>query len=308
MGPAVKRPNLRLVGSGAARRLVEVADAGKVVEIGARSRADGRLGYGGSTIESGDEGCWPSPLPVRHNAEELATAGFDPSLQLIGGDPYGTSSWAGLVVPSAPTPDFRHRYLFLLAWLRLDANRRGRIVGLRTSVLLTAQVPSTVEGRTYTVEYELQNPFWKGPNGNVCFFLRRIPTPGQRLVFNLNDGPSINFRYANNPALLYESLAPYVPPGNGVPPGVDLSAGLGTFYDNRFGPYRNMYVNSTDIVVQGPCDIGLFCSVFQMTTSKPVPASTVVGLPPDDAFLRDNPTAQFGRVAGSIVWQEITAK
>jgi hypothetical protein len=247
---------------------------------------------------------------VRPDTFETASAGFDPNLQLIGGDPWGNPAWGGLVVPTGPgtqTTSFKTRYLFLLAWMRLDNARRGKVVGVRTSVRLGVDVPGTVEGMTYPVEHEIVDPFWKSTTGNVCFFLRRIPTPGQRLVFNPLDGPSLNFQYAHTPSLLYQSLAPYIPPGNGVPMGVDLSPGLGAWYDGRFGPWRDeSALGSTDIAVQGPCDIGLFASVFQMPQVKNVPASAV-GLDPDDAFLANFPLAQFKRVAGSFFWREVTA-
>lgn len=251
---------------------------------------------------------WARPRPVRPDSFEVASAGYDPSLQLVGGDPSGTQTWTGLVVPTDPTPTFDRRYLFLLAWLRLDANRRGKICGIRTSVRLGANVESTVQGVPYPIEHELVDPLWKGPGGNYCFYLRRIPSPGQRLVYNIGDGPSLSFQYANGPALLYQSLAPYIPPGAGVPPGVDLMPG-GAWNDNRFGPWKNENAwHSTDISVQGGCDIGLFISLQQMQKSKPVPAPGTPGLDPDDAFLMNNPLAQFKRVVGSFIWQEVSAR
>jgi hypothetical protein len=289
-------PRLHLVGEGLRRRL-EPSGVGR----------EGNM----PGIDVSGNVSWPTPHPVRPDTFEMASAGFDPNLQLIGGDPWGDPSWAGLVVPTGPgteTPNFKRRYLFLLAWMRLDNARRGKVVGVRTSVRLGANVAGTVEGLPYPVEHEIVDPFWKSTTGNVCFFLRRIPSPGQHLVFNTLDGPSLNFRYANTPALLYESLAPYVPPGNGVPPGVDISPGLGSWQDGRFGPWRSEdALGSTDIAVQGPCDIGLFASVFQMPIQKNVPESAA-GLDPDDAFLANHPTAQFKRVAGSFFWKEVTAE
>jgi hypothetical protein len=254
---------------------------------------------------------WPRPQPVRPTSFELASAGYDPSLQVVGSDPNGDSCWAGLVVPTgaaAVTPNFSRRYLFMLAWMRLDPNRRGKIVGIRTSVRLGAMAPSTVQGIAYPVEHELQDPFWKGPGGNYCFYLQRIASPAQQLVYNIDDGPSLSYQYANGPALLYQSLSPYIPPASGMPPGVSLMPG-GSWYDNRFGPWRNEDVwGGVDIAVQGPCDVALFISLQQMAQVKPVPAPGVLGLSPDDYFLQQNPTAQFARVAGSLIWQEVTAE
>lgn len=304
MDAARAKPRLHVVGFGAGRRLA-TSDPKLARALGLRCDE-------GPDSVPPDGPSWPRPRPVRSDLFELASVGFDPNLQLIGGDPWGTSSWAGLIVPNDATPDYKHRYLFLLAWMRLDANRWGRIRGLRTSILLGADVPSTIEGVPYSVEYELQNPFWKAPTGNACFFLQRIPSPGQQPLLDPTVRgimPSVSYVYSNSPSLLYQSLSPYVPPGNGVPPGVPLSAGLGNFYDNRFGPWRNEDAwSSTDIAVQGPCDIGLFCSVFQMADGQPVPALGTLGLPPDDEFLMNNPTAKFKRVAGAFVWQEDTAK
>lgn len=293
--PSKEQPRLRLVGTGLSRRLVQAAEMPK-----------GPLGRG----EDQDGPCWPEPVPVRRDLFEIASAGFDPNLQLIGGDPSGTPSWGGLVVPSAPTPSSQYRYLFMLAWMRLDANRWGRIRGIRTNILLGASIPSTVAGVDYNIEHELQNPFWKAPNGNVCFMFQKIASPPP-MPYNTRNGPSLSYRYSNSPALLFETLAPaYQPPGAGQPPGVAISQGLGTFYDNRFGVWRNEEAwGSVDIAVQGPCDIALFCSVFQMAgAGQPVPPPGTLGLPSDDAFLMNNPATQFKRVVGAFVWEENTAK
>ena len=254
---------------------------------------------------------WPRPVPVRPDTFEISSVGSDPTLQLVGSDPSGGQSWSGLVVPTDPTPSFDRRYLFLLAWMRLDANRRGKIRGIRTSLRLgvsvNAVVGSVASPQLYPIEHEIVDPFWKAPLGNAVFYLRRI-TPGQRLVFNADDGPSLNFDYANTPSLLYHSLAPYVPPGTGAPPGVDLMPS-GSWYDLRYGPVRDSSaLYSTDIAVQGRCDIGLFCSLQQMPAVKAVPAPGVTGLGPDDAFLQANPTAQYARVFGSFIWQEVSAR
>lgn len=275
-------------------------------------RGGRRAGVGDDEASARDDvtgdTAWPRPRPVRPTSFELASAGYDPSLQLVGSDPSGSQAWGGLVVPRDPTPSFNRRYLFMLAWMRLDANRRGKVRGIRTSIRLGASVPSSVQGIPYPVEHELVDPFWKGPGGNYCFYLRRIPSPGQRPIYNIDDGPSLSFQYANGPSLLYQSLSPYMPPAGGVPPGVDLMPG-GAWYDNRFGPWRNESTwSGTDISVQGPCDIALFVSLQQMALVKPVPAPDVMGLGPDDTFLQKNPTAQFARVAGSLIWQEVTAE
>jgi hypothetical protein len=298
--------NLRLVGSGIDRRLVH-ADGSPLDSSQQRVRL---VGVGrGNEGESRDGPCWPEPVPVRRDLFEIASVGQDPNLQLIGSDPQGSSGWAGLIVPSAVTPDPQHRYLFLLAWMRLDANRWGRIRGIRTSVLLGASVASTVAGVPYPVEHEIQNPFWKPPNGNVCFFFQKIPSPPE-MPYDSRSAPSLSFIYSNSPALLYQNTVPYQPPGAGMPPGVPISPGLGTWYDGRFSRWRSEHGwDAVDFTVRGPCDIGLFCSVFQMQgLGQPVPAPGVMGLPPDDAFLQNNPGAQFRRVAGAFVWQEDTAK
>lgn len=296
-------PKLRLVGAGVERRLVP--DEG---EPQRRAGVSGDGDEGGRW--GGDHGRWPEPQPVRRDAFEVGSVGFDPSLQLVGSDPWGSANWSGLLVPTgaaAATPSYDRRYLFLLAWLRLDgSNRRGRIRGVRTATWLYALQKSTVSGVSYPVYHKVRDPAWKSPLGNVSFSLRRIPVPGQRLPYNPLNGPSLSFRYANSPALLFESLAPYVPPGGGLPPGEPLSPGLGTWYDDRFGFEGNRW-NACDIAVRGGCDIGLFAMVQQMPLSKAVPLPTAVGLDEDDAFLRDNPTAQIGRVFGSFVYQEETA-
>ena len=58
-------------------------------------------------------------IPLHVGRYELVTAGKDPALGFIGGDPYKTNAYTGLIVPSTPSSSIGDvRYLFMLARAR----------------------------------------------------------------------------------------------------------------------------------------------------------------------------------------------
>lgn len=101
------------------------------------------------------------------------------------------------------------------------------------------------------------------------------------------------------PALLYRQFAPfYAPPqlpGDGI-------GDLGTFYDLRFA-WEHMH-GTLDYVVYGPCIIMYLASVKQTDPLLriPLPPPTYEGgVPPEELFLLNYPTAQLGHISGSIM-------
>ena len=135
---------------------------------------------------------------------------------------------------------------------------------------------------------------------------------------NVQNADSLMFRDSKGPALLYETFtgpqfAPtaYTPPNGGRPWGKPLgSVSLGNMHDLRYR-WRTGYLEQMlDIPIPLPCDVAYFVSVRQNdpTTNPPSGALTVnqfAALGPEDQFLTAySPYAQYGRIAGSLVFDE----
>jgi len=88
----------------------------------------------------------PVPQVVGYNRgtrREQTTVGFDPNLQNVGSDPYGSPYWVGQTIQPTP-PANGSRYLYLLALSRFGAHRKARLVGMRQLVTIGQYIPFTV--------------------------------------------------------------------------------------------------------------------------------------------------------------------
>lgn len=246
---------------------------------------------------------------MRGTRFEVSTSGFDPTFQAIGTDQNHGSNYVGLRIPATP-PTNGSRWLFMLAQARFGANRRARLVGIRQLITLIAAVPNEEEGTTYYVEKPIVTPTWHFSDANVSWSLRRVPL-NPSVPNNPLNSASTSQTYSRTPALLYETGHT---PGTYQPPAVQgspLVPDLGTWHDLRF-PWdsANAWHNSVDIEVEGPCDISLYASVKQSVsgTRATLIASPSAGLsealPPEDQFLLLFTQAVYGRVAGSLIFED----
>lgn len=246
---------------------------------------------------------------------EINARGIDDALQGHGGDPYGSLAWVGLRVP-AFVNNVSSRYLFQLASFDVAEGMRARIVGFRQGWTLGVRISGRV------IEQWVTDPFFKLPDGNISWHLRkmplnypRVPTPGpivppmQNFAFQTSDGPSLLYQTAGGFAGgFYVTLAAYTPPNRGQPYGESLAADLGTFYDLK-APWRDSCAwSSLDVPVEGPCRVALYASVLQTNPStqngRPVitPPNPffVNGLSDEEQFLLNFPAANIWRVAGAL--------
>lgn len=261
---------------------------------------------------------------MRGSRFELATQGFDPALQLVGSDPFGAGNALGLRIPPLPSSK-TSRFLLMLAAVRIAAKRRIRLVGIRQYVSIGALVENTdPDIGSYPLELQVENPNWHFTDGNISWSLMRVPPTalttlgliGPAGVVSIN-GDNKAFRYSLSPAILFETgvqnakndFTSYTPPPM---MGQPLCGDLGNFHDLRW-PWRNAESQhqAMDIEIQGPCDIALYASVKQTDpgtrSTLLLPGSLPAGtnsLPNEDAFVVNFPTAQYWRVAGSLVFEE----
>ena len=254
-------------------------------------------------------------IPARYSFESTS-AGIDPSLQLYGGDPYGTQNYFGLQVPRNPTTSPQGRYLFILAVARFaSGNSRVRLRGLGQYLSMGALL-DPVEGQaSYVLEREIQSPGWRFPDGNVSWHVTRVspglvapPVPTTAVT---GVAPSsTSFRYANSPALIYETISSdvtaYTAPYGGQPLGDPLCADLGCFHDLRWGWRRDTAWRSLDVPVQTPCDVVFWASVYQAGGAPVLPSFTAgaPGVPDEDNFYKSFPGARYWRVAGRMVFDQ----
>lgn len=250
----------------------------------------------------------------RGSKYEVSTKAFDPRFQTLGAGPDKSGEFVGVPVPSFAGAGVDGRYLFMLANARFGAHRRAHLVGIRTLVTILAQVSDGVSPpgtRTYFLERMIRNPTWSFQDGNVSFHLRQVSNVPNIPTNVLNRAGSAQ-GYAQTPALLYNTInyaGTYSPPAIQGDP---LIPELGTWHDLRFPWESSQGWDSVDIQVDGPCDVALYASVKQTNpatrTTLTLPAFPNVQMEAledsEDLFVFAFPQAQYGRVAGSLIFEE----
>ena len=250
---------------------------------------------------------------------EIVAAGADPSLALVGSDPWNTTVNTGLQVPSAPTSSVGGRYLFQLARVQFNSGEVGvRLTGIRQYAELTATVTSG--GTTYPFRREIIDPLFHPPDGNISWHVMVIPKT-QMARRNVQNADTVIFRDSYGPALLYEtiaippgnfypSLTVYTPPNGGRPWGRPIGASLGNIHDLRYRWRYAQLEEMLDMPIPLPCDVALVASVRQNNPALNPAASILTAnqfsaLSPEEQFLTAySATAQYGRIAGSLVFSE----
>lgn len=243
---------------------------------------------------------------------EVSTKGFDENLQLIGSDSLSSPYWVGLRVPANATTDPKERYTALLAFARFGAGSRARLVGIRQLLTIGCFVPNDNQDApaSFPLERPVETPFWKFVDGNVLWALRIIP-PILQPTASTQNKEGRQFRYGTTPAFLFETTVgdSPIPPYAGGLPGNALVPDLYNFYDIRFPWVSDKAWDALDVSIQGPCDVVLFASIrqtslFRLALPGTPPFLTTTGITPEDAFVGNNDTAQYWRVAGSLMFEE----
>lgn len=242
---------------------------------------------------------WRGRCPV---VLDIVSSAFDIDNLALGSSPYtGDMSRTGIAVPTIATTDQQHRYLFRLATLEVPSGRAAVILGVHTAHTLRTVLEGTDgEGGVCfrPIEILVREPFWQPPIGNISWHLRQYQLREHRRQLTAGPAQAGQDIYVDgdDTALLHAStvtLAPYVPPFSGMPPGRAIGT-LGTWRDNRDW---EVY-----LPVFGPKKIGLWASVHQFlwTNNCLVTAPTDLGaMTQEDRFLFAF-SAQYGRVAGAL--------
>lgn len=266
----------------------------KVIEIGQRNPA----------------GLGALDTPLHAGRFEVVTAGLDPALRFIGSDPYNTSAYTGLIVPSASSASIGDaRYLFLLARAQFQTGEKGvRLVGIRQYVDLVATI-ATEGSPLQTFHREIESPMFHPPDGDVSWHVMTMP-PTSRDTRNPANTDSFMYQDSLSPALLYQTPSPYSPPNGGRPWGRSIGASLGNIHELRY-PWRDNHAEYLlDIPIPIPCDVMLFASVRQNRvgtnpTGAGMSAAQIASLSREEQFLVNfHETARYGRIAGSLVFEE----
>lgn len=261
-------------------------------------------------------------LSGRH---EIVPATLDPSVALLGSDPWGSPVGTGVLVPSTPTATFvpagaspsQYRYLFLLAREQFNSGEQGvRLTGIRQYAELVATVAGTDGAPNTVFRKEITSPLWHPPDGSISWHVMLLPKQWM-LTRNVQNADSLMFRDAYGPAMLYETIAgpqfaptAYKPPNGGRPWGKPLGSSLGNMHDLRYRWRQSQLEQTLDIPIPLPCDVALFVSVRQNDPlTNPcagiLTACQLAALSPEDQFLTSFcGSAQYGRIAGSLVFDE----
>lgn len=269
---------------------------------------------------------------------EIATNGPNAEFGYIGSDPYNTNAYTGLVVPSTPSASIDGaRYLFQLARASFStgeqsASHQGvRLVGIRQYAELIARVPAGTLplapigetgpplGSTVIFRKEIVSPLWHPIDGAISWHVM-ILNKVQRDFRHPSNTDGLTYQDSTSPTLLFQtpppaltpvvSPGPYTPPNGGRPWGTPLGASLGNMHDLRY-PWRSTRAEHVlDIPIPVPCDVVLFASVRQNDPSLnptfgPDQCCLLPTLSPEDQFVvAFNTFAQYGRIAGSLVFDQ----
>lgn len=247
---------------------------------------------------------------------EVTTAGNDPNLQLIGGDPWGAPDFTGLIVPTASTlsitpigmPQYQFRYLFMAARAQFHNGEKARLVGLRLYASLFGDTVDDVGTVTGTFEKQIRNPMWRFPDANISFHVMQNPKLN-RIRRNPLNADSLMYLDSYSPALLYQSLAPYVPPNAGRPWGKSpVHSDLGNIHDLRYPWQDSQIEHELDIPIPMPSDIVAYVSAGQHDdTAFPAPVFTAnqfAAAGEEDQFWSAYANVRYGRIAVSLVFAE----
>jgi hypothetical protein len=258
---------------------------------------------------------WPN---ARGTRQEVSTAGFDPALALIYGNPNNTPTGPGLIIPQTVPPSGQ-RYLFLLASFQLNAGEMARLIGIRQYLsIATLQIntfDNPEDNYSYPLELPVTSPMWHFTDANVSWHLRRY-TSSPQWRWNANNKQNLTYKNSNSPTLLYVrapgQFGGYIPPANGRPPGTVVVPDLGSFQDLRFPWQMDKAGDRTlDVELQGPATFGFFASVLQtnpdtrptLTLPGTLPGGTTSAFPPEELFIQNFPTSYYYRIAGSLIFE-----
>jgi len=241
---------------------------------------------------------------------EIVTAGKDPSLGFIGGDPFKTNVFTGLDVPATTSASIGDaRYLFMLARAQFNSGEQGvRLVGIRQYAELIARVTSE-DGPTQVFRKEILSPMFRPPDGNISWHVMIIPKTA-RDRRNPANADSFVYQDSYSPALLFQTTSPYSPPNGGRPWGTAIGASLGNIHELRYPWQKDFTEYAIDIPIPLPCDVALFASVRQNDpstnpTGTGLTAQQIAALDPEEQFLvAFHDVAQYGRIAGSLVFDQ----
>lgn len=260
-------------------------------------------------------------LIVPRRRIELVSIGTDSALQALGSDPYGDLTWLGLRVPAFVTSGPENRYLFQHCTFSVGEGVNARVRGIRMGWSLGYQQANP---GPRVVEQWVDTPGFKLPDGNVSWHMRllsqgmpNVSQPATQDPLAGGQQPSLAFRDAGTPALLFETaatpspfytdLTAYTPPNGGMPWGQDLAPGLGTFYGLKSKWTDAHAWHALDVPVQGPARVVVYSSVQQSdpqtrpTLTVPNPFVATGGLSPEEQFLINFPNAIIWRVAFAMI-------
>jgi hypothetical protein len=243
---------------------------------------------------------------------EVGTAGYDPNLQLVGGDPWGAPAFTGLYVPAASTASitpvgknpWNYRYLFQLARVQFNNGESVRLVGLRQYADLVGT--GGEDEATVPVYLPITSPLFRFPDGNISWHVMRL-NKTWRNKRGPGNAPGVVYMDTSSPAMLFQTLGPYVPPNGGRPWGSPLVSDLANVHDFRF-PWRDSQSErSLNIPIEGPCDVAVFVSVGQHETDGgelDLTDEQASVAPPEEAFWSQFTDVRYGRVAASLIFEE----
>ncbi len=141
------------------------------------------------------------------------------------------------------------------------------------------------------MEMDQLSPFWRFPDGNICWGLRAIfgpPGGGTSAKRILSAGEAADYLGGADSARILSSNPAVRAPARGFFPGTPIGS-LGLFRDLRFPWSAQGAIEDMDIELRGPVNVGLWAAVKQ---TDPITRQSMNNLLPVN-FMPPLPEDQF---------------
>ncbi|MCC6597095.1 MAG: hypothetical protein IT477_11350 [Rhodanobacteraceae bacterium] len=237
---------------------------------------------------------------------EVVSSGYDASLEGIGNDWLGTRGSDLIWLPPEPTTAPNRRLLIHLCSQVVAEQQWGSVESFRQAILIGACAVGETEdpyerGEVDCAQQEQVSPFWHFPDAGIpLFVLTWIPGDTQDTSAP-PDGPPgwSQSLYIASSAILFNQVAPYIPPAGGEPPGeiIALIKSLRYRWDGSGGRLQQR------VWRRGPGRFALYCSVWQTDPDRyrgPRPQTPPQPTRIEDIFVQNNPSARYVAVGGAM--------
>lgn len=245
---------------------------------------------------------------------EISSVGYDPSLEGIGSDWLGGRGSTLIRVPAEPTTAPNRRILIHACCAIVRPNEKAAIKTLRQAYEIGVYARGVdlqdplLDGEMIEAAIDQTSPFWRFPDGNIVAVVTWSPGSPKTIFGNDPQPPApigwTTNLYTKDSAVLYQQVAPYIPPNGGKPPG-ELVDSL-FLRDLRYPWQNTLGGGQLSYWRMGPGRFDLWFSIRQTNPLRErglQPQTSPTFFRTEDLFVDANPLARYTGVAGAMIVQ-----